>query len=148
MRQALIHDGPLPASFLTPASLITVDDGAVNSFLGVVRNRSRTGVADGPYRPVDALHYECYRPMAEKILTGLIAETAALHDPQLRAQVVHATGDLVPGEVSLAIHVASAHRAAAFAACRHLIERIKQDLPVWKRERYADDGSEQWLKGS
>jgi len=85
--------------------------------------------------------------MAERMLADLLAEAAALFDPELRAQLIHGIGDHQPGDVSLAIHVATAHRAAAFSACRHLIERIKQDLPVWKRERYAD-GSEQWLKGS
>jgi len=147
MRDAAIHDGPLPAALLSPAALIGPDHGAVASFLGVVRNRSRGGVAEGPYRAVTALHYQCYRTMAEPMLGALIAETASLHDPELRARVVHGIGDMHPGDVSLAIHVSCAHRVAAFAACRHLIERIKQDLPVWKRERYAD-GSEQWLKGS
>lgn len=142
-----LHDGPLPAHLLSPAALLAAEDGAISSFIGVVRNRSRAGVPDGPYRAVNRLHYQCYRPMAEKILAALIAETAALHDPALRASIVHSVGDLVPGEASLAIHVASAHRAAAFAACRHLIERIKQDLPVWKHEHYAD-GTSQWLKGS
>jgi molybdopterin synthase catalytic subunit len=142
-----LHDGPLPAHLLSPVALLGPDHSATNSFLGVVRNRSRAGVPDGPYRAVSGLHYQCYRPMAEKILAGLIIETAALHDRELRASIIHAVGDLVPGEVSLAIHVASAHRAAAFAACRHLIERIKQDLPVWKHEHYTD-GSSQWLKGS
>ena len=147
MRSGSLHDGPLPATLHAPTALIGADHGATNSFLGIVRNRSRAGVPDGPYRAVTALHYQCYRPMAEKLLTELIEETAALHDPELRAQIVHGIGDFLPGQVSLAIHVASAHRAAAFAACRHLIERLKADLPVWKRERYAD-GSEQWLKGS
>ncbi len=142
-----IHDGPLPAELFTPSALLSADDGAISSFLGVVRNRSRAGVPDGPYHAVSALHYQCYRPMAEKILAALISEAAEQHDRALRASIVHAVGDLVPGEVSLAIHVASAHRAAAFAACRHLIERIKQDLPVWKHEHYAD-GTSQWLKGS
>ena len=51
-----------------------------------------------------------------------------------------------PG-LAVAIHVASAHRVAAFDACRHVIERIKADLPVWKQEFY-DDGTSLWLKGS
>jgi molybdopterin synthase catalytic subunit len=142
-----IHDGPLPVHLHAPTALLAVDHGACASFLGVVRNRSRGGVVDGPYRAVTALHYQCYRPMAERMLTELLAEAAARFDPELRGQIVHGIGDHLPGDVSLAIHIATAHRDAAFAACRHLIERLKQDLPVWKRERYAD-GSEQWLKGS
>jgi molybdopterin synthase catalytic subunit len=147
MHLTAIVAGPLPAALHAPTAIISPTHGGIASFLGVVRNRSRAGVPDGPYRSVTALHYQCYQPMAERLLVELIQQTAAAHDPELHAQVVHATGDLVPGEVALAIHVAAAHRAAAFAACRHLIERIKEDLPVWKRERYAD-GSEQWLKGS
>ncbi len=140
LRSSLIHDGPLPAALLTPAALIAPDHGAVSSFLGVVRNHSRGGA-------VTALTYECYRPMAESVLHRLIIETAERFDGSLSATVAHGTGAMVPGDVALAIHVGSAHRAAAFDACRHLIERIKQDLPVWKRERYAD-GSDAWLKGS
>ena len=147
MRSAYLFDGPLPLSLHAPTTLIGPDHGATNSFLGVVRNRSRAGISDGPYRAVTALHYQCYRPMAEKVMADLLNETAHLHDPELRALVVHGIGDFLPGQVSLAIHVASAHRAAAFSACRHIIERLKEDLPVWKRERYAD-GSENWLKGS
>jgi molybdopterin synthase catalytic subunit len=147
VRSAYLHDGPLPLALQAPTVLIGPDHGATNSFLGIVRNRSRAGIADGPYRAVTALHYQCYRPMADKVMAELLAEAARLHDPELRAVLVHGIGDFLPGQVSLAIHVASAHRAAAFAACRHLIERLKEDLPVWKRERYAD-GSDTWLKGS
>ncbi len=141
-----VMDGALPHGLWSPARVIDPGYGAIDTFLGVVRNRSRGGVADGPYRPVTHLHYQGYRPMAEKVLTQLAEETIQLHG-DLRIHLVHALGDLVPGDVSVAIHVASPHRAAAFAACRHLIERLKQDLPVWKRERYAD-GTEAWLPGS
>jgi molybdopterin synthase catalytic subunit len=146
MHLCAVHAGPLPLHFHAPTALLGPDHGATASFLGIVRNRSRAGLADGPYVAVTALHYQCYQPMAEKVMAELITEIL-VHDPELRVLLVHGVGDFVPGEVSLAIHVASAHRAAAFAACRQLIERLKEDLPVWKRERYAD-GSEQWLKGS
>ena len=146
MHLCAVHAGPLPLHFHAPTALLGPDHGAIASFLGIVRNRSRAGLADGSYVAVTALHYQCYQPMAEKVMAELITETL-VHDPELRVLLVHGVGDFVPGEVSLAIHVASAHRAAAFAACRQLIERLKEDLPVWKRERYAD-GSEQWLKGS
>ena len=146
MHLCAVHAGPLPLHFHAPTALLGPDHGATASFLGIVRNRSRAGLADGSYVAVTALHYQCYQPMAEKVMAELITETL-VHDPELRVLLVHGVGDFVPGEVSLAIHVASAHRAAAFAACRQLIERLKEDLPVWKRERSAD-GSEQWLKGS
>lgn len=139
-RDGFIHDGPLPAAALSPGDLIDRAHGAVASFVGVVRDHARG-------RTVTHLHYECYRPMAEAVLQRLMAEAAELHDSQLSARIVHGIGPMVPGDPSVAIHVTSAHRAAAFAACRHLIERLKQDVPIWKRERY-DDGSEAWLQGS
>jgi molybdopterin synthase catalytic subunit len=137
LRRGTIHDGPLPADACSGARLTSSAHGAVASFLGVVRNHSRGAV----------LHYECYRPMAEKVFAQLLAEAAERFDRDLAADITHGVGPMTPGDIALAIHVASAHRAAAFDACRHLIERIKHDLPVWKRECYAD-GSGAWLKGS
>jgi len=139
-RHTLIHDGPLAGMFLAPTAMLRRDHGAVASFLGMVRNHARG-------RAVVALHYECYRAMAEAVLQRLIAEAAERCDPELAASIVHGIGPMVPGDVSVAIHVGSAHRAAAFDACRLLIERLKQDIPIWKRERY-DDGTEAWLQGS
>ena len=140
MREVAIHDGPLPAALLTPSALLCREHGAVASFLGVVRDHARG-------QTVLSLHYDCYRSMAEAVLHRLIIEAAERCDPQLTARIVHGIGPMVPGEVSVAIHVGSAHRAAAFDACRLLIERLKQDVPIWKRERYGD-GSEAWLQGS
>lgn len=140
MNHAAIHDGPLPAALHAPTALLRREHGALASFLGVVRDHARG-------RTVLGLHYDCYRPMAEVVLHRLISEAAQRCDPELAASIVHGIGPMLPGEVSVAIHVGSAHRAAAFDACRMLIERLKQDLPIWKRERYAD-GSEAWLQGS
>ena len=138
--QSSIIDGPLPASFLTPQLLCSPAHGAIASFIGVVRNHHHG-------RGVTHLIYDCYRPMAEQMLTTLIAEAATAHDADLIAHVHHGIGHMTPGQASLTIHVASAHRVTAFAACRQLIERIKEDLPVWKQEFY-DDGTAAWLKGS
>lgn len=135
-----IIDGPLPAALLTPAALTAPAHGAIASFIGVVRNHHHG-------RGVTHLIYDCYRPMAERMLADLIAEAASRFDSDLVAHVHHGVGRMLPGEPSVAIHVATAHRVAAFDTCRHLIERIKQDLPVWKQEFY-DDGTAQWLKGS
>ena len=132
--------GPLADALLTPAALCAPDHGAIASFIGVVRNHHHG-------RGVTHLVYDCYQPMAERMLAELIAEAAARFDAGLSAQVHHGIGRMDPGQASVAIHVASAHRVAAFDACRHLIERIKQDLPVWKQEFY-DDGTSLWLKGS
>ncbi len=138
LRDARIVAGPVPGD--SGAGIALASHGAVASFLGIVRDHSKG-------RAVAGLRYECYRPMAEKVLVQLIAETAGRFDPGMAAAVAHGTGEMVPGQAALSIHVASAHRAAAFDACRHLIERIKHDLPVWKLERYAD-GTQAWLKGS
>ena len=135
-----IVDGPLPPFLLTPVGLCSVEHGAMTSFIGVVRNHHHD-------RGVTHLIYDCYRTMAEKMLADLVAETTSRFDSKLIATVYHAIGRLDPGEASVAIHVASAHRVAAFDACRHMIERIKEDLPVWKQEFY-DDGTSLWLKGS
>lgn len=140
LRSWTIIAGPLPPAYCAPLGLARHDQGAIASFLGVVRDHHHG-------RGVTRLVYECYRTMAERLLAELVAETAARFDPALQAQVAHGTGLLLPGQVAVAIHVGSAHRAAAFDACRHLIERIKEDLPVWKQEHYADGGSA-WLKGS
>jgi molybdopterin synthase catalytic subunit len=140
LRHSAIHDGPLPGAVLAPTALLRADHGAVASFLGVVRDHARG-------RAVSSLHYECYRPMAEAVLQRLISEAAERCDVKLSVSIVHGIGAMLPGDVSVAIHVGSAHRAAAFEACRLLIERLKQDIPIWKRERYTD-GSEAWLQGS
>jgi molybdopterin synthase catalytic subunit len=135
-----IHPGPLPTDWCTPLRLRSPAHGALASFIGVVRDHHHR-------RVVVALDYECYRDMALAQLARLVAEAAARFGPDLAAHIAHGTGPMVPGDVALAVHVAAAHRAAACDACRHLVERIKQDLPVWKRERYAD-GTDAWLPGS
>jgi molybdopterin synthase catalytic subunit len=140
MNQYGIIDGPLPATFLTSQALCAANHGAIASFIGVVRNHHHG-------RGVTHLHYDCYRPMAEAMLAALISETQQRFAADLIATVHHGVGDMLPGHPSVAIHVACAHRVAAFDACRHLIERIKEDLPVWKQEFY-DDGTSLWLKGS
>ncbi len=113
-------------------------DGAAILFLGVVRDH-----ADG--RPVDGMRYDAYREMAEGVL-GEIAREAAARLGTDRVAVVHRTGELAVGEVSVAIAVSSPHRAEAFDASRYVIEEIKKRLPVWKKEHYAD-GQAAWVEG-
>jgi molybdopterin synthase catalytic subunit len=78
---------------------------------------------------------------------GAAGEAGDVAPVPLAMRVFHGIGEMVPGDVSLVVHVASPHRVAAFAACRAVVEAIKADLPVWKEERY-DDGSSRYLKGS
>ena len=138
--ETAICSGPLTHEWLHPGRLCQQEHGAIASFLGVVRNEHNG-------KGVTHLEYECYESMALPMLTQLIEECRQEHDPTLGALLAHGYGYMKPGEVSVAIHVSSAHRVVAFAACRQLIERIKEDLPVWKDEYYTD-GSHAWLKGS
>ena len=140
IRKSGIIEGPLDHSYLSSAELCRDEHGALASFVGVVRNEHFD-------KGVTHLFYECYTPMAEKVLHDLILETAEKFDPALQAVVYHGVGTMNPSEVSVVIHVSSGHRVAAFDACRHIIERIKEDLPVWKHEFYTD-GTDTWLKGS
>ena len=114
-------------------------DGAVSVFLGVVRDHNEG-------RAVRGVRYDAYREMAERVLAEIAAEAAGLAGSDGIA-VVHRTGELSVGDVSVAIAVSSPHRAAAFEACRYVIEEIKLRLPVWKQERYVE-GDVAWLEGT
>jgi molybdopterin synthase catalytic subunit len=114
-------------------------DGAVLLFSGVVRDH------DGG-RPVTGLRYEAYAEMATQKLTSICKDVSAQFEIGDIA-VVHRIGELAVGEISVAIAVAAPHRDAAFKASREVIERLKREVPIWKRERYAD-GEEVWLDGT
>ncbi len=104
--------------------------GAVVSFTGTVRNQT-AGLA------VQALEYEAYASMAEKFLAK-IGDEVIERWPNARAAILHRVGHLGVGEASVVIAVASPHRADAFEGCRHVIERLKQDVPIWKKEIRTD----------
>lgn len=110
--------------------------GAVVLFLGTVREWT------GGKRTV-ALHYEAYTEMARDQLTRLASEAEARWSLSGCA-VEHRLGKLEIGETSVAVAVSSAHRRAAFEAGQWLIDRIKEDVPIWKQERYAD-GATEWV---
>jgi len=114
-------------------------DGALLLFVGRVRDHN-----DG--RSVARIRYEAYAEMAERELEAILRE-AADRCEVTRIEAVHRTGELEIGEASVAIAVASPHRAAAFEASRYVIEEIKKRLPVWKREAYAD-GSDAWVRAA
>jgi molybdopterin converting factor subunit 1 len=104
--------------------------GAVCSFLGTVRDDTKGHV-------VTALEYEAYEEMAEKYLR-LVGEEVQTRWPGTRIAILHRTGYLEPGIASVAISVSSPHRAHSFDGCRHAIERLKEDVPIWKKELRAD----------
>jgi len=113
--------------------------GAVAVFLGTVRDRHAG-------RAVTGLHYDAYVSMAIRSLEQ-IGRDAESRWPIESGVLVHRLGDLEIGEASVVAAVACAHRAEAFEACRFLIERTKTDVPIWKRESYAE-GVSAWLDGS
>jgi molybdopterin synthase catalytic subunit len=113
--------------------------GGICSFLGTVRDHSYAGDVTG-------LTYEAWQDLAVKRLEGLGQE---LFDtwPVRRVALLHRFGDLGIGDVSVAIAVSAPHRAAAFEACRHAIEKLKQDVPIWKKEHLVS-GESSWVMGS
>jgi molybdopterin synthase catalytic subunit len=113
--------------------------GAVVLFLGTVRNRSEAGSVLG-------IAYEAYEQMAEKELAQAEEEVKRRWPMTKGVKIVHRVGALSIGEVSVAVAVSSPHRAEAFEACRYVIERIKHDVPIWKREKLAG-GKAVWVEG-
>lgn len=111
------------------------DHGATTSFVGIVRDHH-----DG--RSVLRLEYSAYEPMADAECARIVAE--AEQRWPVRIALLHRIGELAIGDVAIAIAVGSGHRAAAFEACRHIIETVKQRVPIWKKEFYAD-GSVDWV---
>ena len=109
-------------------------------FLGTVRDNSEAG-------EVDRMEYEAYGPMAEKALARTEDEVRRMWPATRAVKIVHRVGALTVGEVSVAVAVSSAHRAEAFDACRHAIETIKHEVPIWKRERLKG-GREVWVEGT
>jgi len=110
--------------------------GAIVTFLGTVRD-----LTDG--KVTVALDYESYPGMAEKKMAEIEQETRKRW-PVGEMLMVHRTGHLEVGEVSVAVAVSCPHRAQAFEACRYAIDRLKELVPIWKKENWADGGTE-WV---
>ena len=109
------------------------DCGAVALFIGTVRDHH-----DG--KKVTKISYSAFKEMAEKEFARIGAECAARWKTGA-VYIAHRTGPLLIGDASVVIAVSSAHRAEAFEACRHAIEALKKDAPIWKRELYPDGSS-------
>jgi len=112
--------------------------GGVCTFEGATRND-----ADADHGEVVRLEYEAYEGMAYKQMTALAEEAVERWGPA-RVAVVHRVGPVAAGEVSVMIMVACGHREEAFEACRWLIDAVKRDVPIWKRDVYAD-GFVRWV---
>jgi len=110
-------------------------DGAYVLFEGVVRNHHEG-------RAVESIFYDAYRPMAEKEI-GIIVRDIARQFPDVAIAIVHRLGHLNVGDSSIAIVCSSPHRGESFTACRMMIDRVKQTVPIWKKERGPD--GEEWV---
>ncbi len=111
------------------------DKGGVVTFLGTVRDHT-----DG--RRVLYLEYEAYEEMAEKMLSRIAGEVAERWN-DTAVSIAHRLGRMEVGEISLVVAAASPHRAEAFAACQYVVNRIKENVPIWKKEAF--EGGEVWV---
>lgn len=127
----VIDPRPLEAECRTDA------DGAVVTFAGTTRNHNEGA-------EVLSLSYETYTEMAQRVMCELFEE-AVKRFPITRARVVHRLGEVPVGEASVVVVVASAHRGPAFDACRFLMDRLKNEVPIWKREKLKDGDGERWI---
>ncbi|MGD2153644.1 MAG: molybdenum cofactor biosynthesis protein MoaE [Gemmatimonadales bacterium] len=114
-------------------------DGVVLVFAGIVRDHHEG-------RAVEALAYEAYEAMAVEKIESICEEVGAQFEVGELA-VAHRVGELAVGETSVVIAVAAPHRDAAYMASREIIERLKSEVPIWKRERYSDGGTA-WREGA
>jgi molybdopterin synthase catalytic subunit len=128
---------------IEPAELLTfVADPAAGGtclFSGSVRDHSEMGVVTG-------LRYEAWRELAERRLEEIATEMLDGW-PIQKAALVHRFGELAVGDVSVVVACSAPHRDQAFEACRHGIERLKADVPIWKKEVLAS-GESEWVTGS
>jgi molybdopterin synthase catalytic subunit len=127
-------DGPLDLGAVI-AEVADERAGAIATFQGTVRRQSRG-------REVIALEYEAYGGMAEKVMAEIAEGVKGRYD-LCEVAVAHRVGRCEVGEVSVAIAVSAPHRQDALAACRDVIEELKERVPLWKKELY--EGGEEWI---
>ncbi len=130
----LVTRKPLDTEAITSTVRASANGGIV-TFLGTTRDET-----DG--RRVLYLEYEAYQGMAEKMLARVAQEVRERWGITDLA-IAHRLGRLEIGEVSLVVAAASPHRAEAFAACQYVVDRIKQNVPIWKKEVFED--GEVWV---
>jgi molybdopterin synthase catalytic subunit len=117
-------------------TLLAPECGAFVCFEGWVRNRNEG-------KPVEALEYSAYTPLAEKEGARILAEAREKFGIA-HAECRHRVGHLAVGDLAVWVGVSSGHRGDAFAACRYIIDEVKARVPIWKREHYT--GSEpEWV---
>ncbi len=133
----LVH-APIDAGLLARAAA-RPDCGAIAQFLGTTRDHHAG-------RRVTSLTYEAYEPMALAALASIEAAAIARFGIAT-CHIVHRLGEVPLAESSVAVTVASAHRAAAFDACRWAMDELKRSVPIWKRETF-EEGDAAWVEGS
>jgi molybdopterin synthase catalytic subunit len=131
----LVH-GPIDVRALE-CECRTDADGAVVTFAGTTRNHNQ-GAA------VLSLRYEAYPEMVQKVLCAIFEE-AIKRFPITRARIAHRLGEVPIGEASVVVVVTSPHRGPAFDACRYLMDRLKNEAPIWKQELLAEGGGSRWV---
>ena len=132
-----LRPGPFDVAAITDR-VTSPPVGAAVSFLGTVRDHAPD--LDGVVR----LDYSAYEAMAEKVLADLADELLRDHPAITGLALLHATGELAVGDHTILVVACSPHRAEAFDACRDALERVKDRVPVWKREVTAD-GAHRWV---
>lgn len=116
----------------------TDHDGAVVTFSGVTRDHNEGAAVRG-------LSYEAYAPMAAKVVASICADARQRYEIG-RIRIAHRLGEVPVGEASILVVVASAHRGPAFEACRYVMDRLKAEAPIFKREELAGpDGCSRWI---
>jgi molybdopterin synthase catalytic subunit len=138
--QALVRVTPDPLS-VEDALAAVADDGSGGTcvFIGTVRDHSNAGDVTG-------LRYEAWDELAKERLHEIAGELFERW-PIRKVAILHRTGDLAVGEASVVIACSAPHRGDAFEACRHGIERLKEDVPIWKKEALVS-GDAHWVMGS
>jgi len=132
---AEVRDAPLSIDEVVAAVRAT-SAGAIAIFLGVVRDHHQG-------KPVQRLDYEAYRELANKELQRIVAELTHA-EPDVRIAALHRVGELSVGDTAVVVAASSPHREAAFRLCRAAIDRIKDSVPIWKKE-WAPSGEGIWI---
>lgn len=134
MTDIKLMDTPIDVATCIAASM-AAECGGIDVFIGTVR-RYTAG------KEVVRLEFEAYAPMAVSEMEKIAASAHHLW-PVQHIAIYHRTGILAVGEVAVAISVGAAHRAAAFDACRYIIDTLKETVPIWKKEVFED--GEMWV---
>jgi molybdopterin synthase catalytic subunit len=135
MKRFALSEEPIDVA-LERGSLDHAAAGAYASFEGWVRNHNEGRIVRG-------LDYQAYAALAQDEGEAILADAVARFDVR-EARCVHRSGRLAVGDLAVWVGVSADHRAAAFDACRWIIDEVKRRVPIWKNERYAD-GDSGWL---